>query len=121
MVTRLVYALCIPKVCKKEQHCCASAASSLTRDVPLHERFGTVSSMAKVNNQSRMKRNNNKALNGTRAHAVCRGLFSRIARKLNVDPSYVSRVASGERVSRPIEQAISMEFKRLAALFADHA
>ena len=43
------------------------------------------------------------AMQGIRAHAVCRGLFSRIARKLNVDPSYVSRVARGERVSRPIE------------------
>jgi len=52
---------------------------------------------------------------------MCRGVFSRVAYKLNVDRSYVSRVARGERVSRPIERAISAEFKRLAMLFADHA
>ena len=78
--------------------------------------------LSKADNRSRMKRNDTKRhLNGTRAHAMCRGVFSRVAYKLNVDPSYVSRVARGERVSRPIERAISAEFKRLATLFADHA
>jgi hypothetical protein len=35
-----------------------------------------------------------------------RGLYVRIARKLNVDPSYVSRVARGDRRSSEIESAL---------------
>jgi hypothetical protein len=35
-----------------------------------------------------------------------RGLYMRIARKLNVDPSYVSRVARGDRRSSQIESAL---------------
>jgi hypothetical protein len=35
-----------------------------------------------------------------------RGLYVRIARKLNVDPSYVSRVARGDRRSSEIETAL---------------
>jgi hypothetical protein len=41
------------------------------------------------------------------------GLYSRIARQLNVDRSYVSRVARGERRSEQIEQALSSEFTRI--------
>ena len=41
------------------------------------------------------------------------GLYSRIARQLNVDRSYVSRVARGERRSPEIEQALTTEFTRV--------
>ncbi len=41
------------------------------------------------------------------------GLYSRIARQLRVDRSYVSRVARGERRSPQIEQALSTEFTRI--------
>ena len=41
------------------------------------------------------------------------GLYSRIARQLGVDRSYVSRVARGERRSEPIEQALVSEFERI--------
>ena len=41
------------------------------------------------------------------------GLYSRIARQLQVDRSYVSRVARGERRSAQIEQALSTEFTRI--------
>lgn len=41
------------------------------------------------------------------------GLYSRIARQLHVDRSYVSRVARGERRSPQIEQALSTEFTRI--------
>ena len=41
------------------------------------------------------------------------GLYSRIARQLNVDRSYVSRVARGERHSEEIERAPSSEFTRI--------
>jgi len=47
------------------------------------------------------------------------GLYSRIARKLKVDRSYVSRVARGERRSRSIERALSTEFDRVMAEHED--
>src|SRR5271163_1055970 len=40
--------------------------------------------------------------------ALYRGLYMRIARKLNVDPSYVSRVARGDRRSSEIESALRL-------------
>jgi transcriptional regulator with XRE-family HTH domain len=43
------------------------------------------------------------------------GLYSRIARQLNVDRSYVSRVARGERRSPEIEQALVTEFNRVTS------
>ena len=42
-----------------------------------------------------------------------RGLYGRVARKLDVDPSYVSRVARGERRSKVIEEALSAELRKL--------
>ena len=41
------------------------------------------------------------------------GLYSRVARQLSVDRSYVSRVARGERHSETVENAISCEFDRV--------
>jgi hypothetical protein len=41
------------------------------------------------------------------------GLYSRIARQLNLDRSYVSRVARGERHSEEVERALSSEFTRI--------
>lgn len=39
------------------------------------------------------------------------GLYSRVARKMGVDRSYVSRVARGERSSTEVEEALTAEFK----------
>jgi hypothetical protein len=39
-------------------------------------------------------------------HTLYRGLYVRIARKLGVDPSYVSRVARGHRRSSQVESAL---------------
>jgi hypothetical protein len=44
--------------------------------------------------------------------ALC-GLYSRVARQLKVDRSYVSRVARGERHSTDVESALSSEFNRI--------
>jgi len=44
--------------------------------------------------------------------AIC-GLYSRVARQLQVDRSYVSRVARGERRSEPVESALISEFDRI--------
>ncbi len=41
------------------------------------------------------------------------GLYSRVARQLKVDRSYVSRVARGERHSEEVERALSSEFNRI--------
>jgi transcriptional regulator with XRE-family HTH domain len=40
------------------------------------------------------------------------GAYSRIARRLGVDRTYVSRVAKGERHSPDVEAALAQEFDR---------
>jgi hypothetical protein len=47
-----------------------------------------------------------------RAYLAQRGLFSRVAKKLNLDPSYVSRVARGQRQNKKISLAIETELKK---------
>ena len=44
---------------------------------------------------------------------LTRGIYSRVARQLAVDPSYVSRVARGERKCVRIENALNAELKKL--------
>lgn len=41
------------------------------------------------------------------------GMYSRVARRLGVHRSLVSRVARGERRSEPIENALLTEYERL--------
>jgi len=48
--------------------------------------------------------------------SLFRGFYGRVARKLDLDPSYVSRVARGERQSETIEAALAREMKRIIAL-----
>ena len=42
-----------------------------------------------------------------------RGLYRRVADRLGVDPSYVSRVARGERKSPKIEATLNREISKL--------
>ncbi len=49
-------------------------------------------------------------------YARYRGLYSRVARRLGVDRSYVSRVARGERRSQRVENALRAELKRIRKL-----
>ena len=42
-----------------------------------------------------------------------RGLFARVARKLKLDASYVSRVANGERQNPRISQAIEAALDKM--------
>ena len=44
-----------------------------------------------------------------------RGLYRRVAEKFGVDPSYVSRVARGERRSPKIEASLNHEVQRILA------
>jgi hypothetical protein len=48
--------------------------------------------------------------------SLFRGFYGRVARKLDLDPSYVSRVARGERQSETIEAALAREMKRIMTL-----
>jgi DNA-binding transcriptional regulator YdaS (Cro superfamily) len=48
-------------------------------------------------------------------HSALRGLFSRVAKRLGLDPSYVSRVASGQRQSKKIMLAIEAELNKIQA------
>lgn len=49
-------------------------------------------------------------------YARYRGLYSRVAKRLGVDRSYVSRVARGERRSKQVETALRVELKRIRNL-----
>jgi hypothetical protein len=43
--------------------------------------------------------------------SLCRGIYNRVAVKLGCDPSYVSRVARGERKSEAISEALRLEIQ----------
>ena len=59
---------------------------------------------------------NNSKQQQLKRYQLYRGLYSRVARKLGVDRSYVSRVARGERRSPEIETALQAELKRIERL-----
>jgi hypothetical protein len=44
--------------------------------------------------------------------SLSRGIYTRVAEKLGCDPSYVSRVARGERQSKLISQMLLAEIRR---------
>jgi hypothetical protein len=48
--------------------------------------------------------------------SLFRGLYSRVAEKLGIDPSYVSRVARGERNSEEISHALEDEIRRVSII-----
>jgi hypothetical protein len=45
--------------------------------------------------------------------SIFRGLYVRVASQLGVDPSYVSRVARGERTSKAIESVLEQETRKI--------
>jgi hypothetical protein len=48
--------------------------------------------------------------------SLCRGLYNRVAQNLGCDPSYVSRVARGERTSKAISEALRAEIQQTWAM-----
>ncbi len=50
---------------------------------------------------------------GLTRYRLYRGLYARVARRVGVDRSYVSRVARGERQSPEVEAALQAELKRI--------
>ncbi len=43
-----------------------------------------------------------------------RGIYTRVAEHLHVDPSFVSRVARGERRSEKVVKALTREIQRIS-------
>jgi hypothetical protein len=52
--------------------------------------------------------------------SLLRGLYTRVARQLGVDISYVSRVARGERQSDVVEAALATEMQKIFKQAANH-
>jgi hypothetical protein len=49
-------------------------------------------------------------------HLLHRGIYVRIAKKMRVDASHVSRVASGECKSTKVQRAVFVQLERIEAL-----
>jgi hypothetical protein len=49
-------------------------------------------------------------------HMLHLGLYRRVANKLEVDPSYVSRVATGKRKNLKVRRALMDELRKLQRL-----
>lgn len=45
--------------------------------------------------------------------SLVRGMYARVAHNLHLDPSYVSRVARGERKSRSVDAALRRELDKI--------
>lgn len=43
--------------------------------------------------------------------SLCRGIYNRVAQKVGCDPSYVSRVARGERRSEAVSEVLRAEIQ----------
>ena len=52
--------------------------------------------------------------------SIFRGLFSRVARRLGVDPSFVSRVSRGERNSPAVRDALDQEMRTIREHLNNH-
>lgn len=53
--------------------------------------------------------------------SLSRGLYARVARRLGVDASYISRIARGQRKSQVVEKALSREFDKVLVLIRNSA
>jgi DNA-binding transcriptional regulator YdaS (Cro superfamily) len=51
------------------------------------------------------------SMNSIPSVSLFRGIYNRVAKRLGVDPSYVSRVARGERKSAVVEKALAEEVR----------
>ena len=52
--------------------------------------------------------------------SLFRGIYNRVAKRLGVDPSYVSRVARGERKSAVVEKALAEEVRLIRDYLNHH-
>ena len=56
-----------------------------------------------------------------KAVSLFRGLYARVAHKLGVDVSYISRIAHGHRKSKTAEKALDKEFKRVLLVMGNNS
>lgn len=68
-----------------------------------------------------------KSANGKNGHnglyslpTLYRGIYNRVAEKIGCDPSYVSRVARGERTSDAVARALETEIRHTISLSSRH-
>jgi hypothetical protein len=59
-------------------------------------------------------------MNSIPSVSLFRGVYNRVAKRLGVDPSYVSRVARGERKSASVEQALAEEVRAIRDHLNNH-
>lgn len=52
--------------------------------------------------------------------SLSRGIYKRVAQKVGCDPSYVSRVARGERTSKIVSDTLLAEVQRTWAIVNNH-
>ncbi len=74
-------------------------------------------SLVKNRRAGAVKKNN--GINGTGLYSLptlYRGIYNRVAAKVGCDPSYVSRVARGERTSDAVARALEVEIRHTLAL-----
>ncbi|MDP9160253.1 MAG: hypothetical protein M3O09_08485 [Acidobacteriota bacterium] len=69
----------------------------------------------KLTRKADMYRDNPRAMQpgSLSPQTLYRGLYVRVSQKLRVDPSFVSRVARGERHSQPVESALRNEIDQI--------
>jgi hypothetical protein len=66
-----------------------------------------------LNHGAHMKRSSqNEIMNSLRVITVFRGIYRRVAKQLDIDPSYVSRVARGERRAAFVTEALKKEIRQ---------
>lgn len=82
--------------------------------------------MANASNGSKNRRAV-KSSNGKNGHnglyslpTLYRGIYNRVAEKIGCDPSYVSRVARGERTSDAVARALETEIRHTITLSSRH-
>ena len=61
------------------------------------------------------------SMNSIPSVSLFRGVYNRVAKRLSVDPSYVSRVARGERKSAVVEKALADEVRMIREHLNNHA
>jgi hypothetical protein len=77
--------------------------------------------------QGSKNRSTAKSGNGKNGHnglyslpTLYRGIYNRVAEKIGCDPSYVSRVARGERTSDAVARALEAEIRHTITLSSRH-
>ncbi len=84
--------------------------------------------MPNMSSVSKNRRANaSKSGNGKNGHialyslpTLYRGIYNRVAEKIGCDPSYVSRVARGERTSDAVARALEAEIRHTMTLSSRH-